>query len=93
MDVAAWLRGVGLAQHEQTFRDNAIDAEVLPQLTDEHLKELGLPLGHRLRLLNAIAALNDRVASRADSGTATAARRTRPSRSRRCACRRCRRGR
>ena len=59
MDVAAWLRGVGLPQYEQTFRDKAIDAEVLPQLTDEHLKELGLPLGHRLRLLNAIATLND----------------------------------
>jgi len=75
MDVAAWLRGVGLPQYEQTFQDNAIDAEVLPQLTDEHLKELGLPLGHRLRLLNAIAALNESaVASQADSGTATAAR-------------------
>jgi len=75
VDVAAWLRGVGLPQYEQTFRDNAIDAEVLPQLTDEHLKELGLPLGHRLRLLNAIAALNDSaVASQADPGTATAAR-------------------
>ncbi|TGS88730.1 hypothetical protein EN821_34750, partial [Mesorhizobium sp. M2D.F.Ca.ET.178.01.1.1] len=33
MDVAVWLRGLGLQQYEQAFRDNAIDAEVLPELT------------------------------------------------------------
>jgi class 3 adenylate cyclase len=57
MDIAAWLRSLGLEQYEQAFRDNAVDADVLPTLTNEHLKELGLPLGHRLKLLNAIAAL------------------------------------
>ncbi len=61
MDIAAWLRSLGLEQYEQTFRDNAIGGDVLPALTDEHLKELGLPLGHRLKLLNAIAALHARA--------------------------------
>ena len=56
MDVAAWLRDLGLHQYERLFSDNEIDASVLPKLTDEHLKELGLPLGHRLKLLEAIAA-------------------------------------
>jgi class 3 adenylate cyclase/tetratricopeptide (TPR) repeat protein len=57
VDITAWLRELGLEQHEQAFRDNAIDFEVLPDLTDDHLKELGMPLGHRLKLLKAVAAL------------------------------------
>ena len=43
MDIDGWLRGIGLEQYAQTFRDNAIDADVLRDLTDEHLRELGLP--------------------------------------------------
>jgi class 3 adenylate cyclase len=61
VDIAAWLRSLGLEQYEQTFRDNAIGGDVLPALRDEHLKELGLPLGHRLKLVNAIAALHVRA--------------------------------
>ena len=58
MDVGAWLRGLGLGQYEQAFRDNDIDAEVLPELTADDLSELGVAsLGHRKRLLDAIAAL------------------------------------
>ena len=57
MDIDSWLGGIGLQQYAQTFRDNAIDADVLRDLTDEHLRELGLPLGARLKLLRAIAAL------------------------------------
>ena len=57
MDIDGWLRGIGLEQYAQTFRDNAIDADVLRDLTDEHLRELGLPLGTRLKLLRAVAAL------------------------------------
>jgi class 3 adenylate cyclase len=57
LDIDGWLRGIGLGQYAQTFRDNAIDADVLRDLTDEHLRELGLPLGGRLKLLRAIAAL------------------------------------
>ena len=58
LDIDGWLRGIGLEQYAQTFRDNAIDADVLCDLTDEHLRELGLPLGARLKLLRAVAALN-----------------------------------
>lgn len=57
MDVREWLRGLGLAQYERQFRDNEIDADVLADLSDGDLKRLGIPLGDRKRLLNAIAAL------------------------------------
>ena len=58
MDIAVWLRGLGLEQYEAAFRANAIDASVLPRLTAEDLKDLGVTLvGHRRRLLDAIAAL------------------------------------
>jgi class 3 adenylate cyclase len=59
VDIAAWLHGLGLQQYEQAFRDNAIDAAVLPELTADDLKDLGVNLvGHRRRLLTAIAALH-----------------------------------
>jgi class 3 adenylate cyclase len=57
LDIDGWLRGIGLEQYAQTFRDNAIDADVLGDLTDAHLRELGLPLGARIKLLRAVAAL------------------------------------
>ncbi len=57
MDIGGWLRGLGLGQYETTFRENEIDAEVLPELTESDLSQLGVPLGHRKRLLKAIAAL------------------------------------
>jgi len=58
MDVAVWLRELGLEEYEPAFRANAIDARVLPRLTAEDLKDLGVGLvGHRRRLLDAIAAL------------------------------------
>jgi class 3 adenylate cyclase len=57
LDIDGWLRRIGLEQYAQTFRENAIDADVLCDLTDEHLRELGLPLGARLKLLRAVAAL------------------------------------
>jgi SAM (Sterile alpha motif) domain-containing protein len=56
LDIDGWLRVIGLEQYVQTFRDHAIDADVLCDLTDEHLRELGLPLGARLKLLRAVAA-------------------------------------
>src|SRR5438105_14938633 len=62
MDIATWLNGLGLEQYAQTFRDNAIDDTVLPVLSETHLEKLGLPLGHRLKLLQAIAALRETVA-------------------------------
>jgi hypothetical protein len=57
MDVGDWLRSLGLGQHEALFRENEIDAEVLPELTDGDLEKIGVPLGHRKRLLKAIANL------------------------------------
>ena len=57
MDIGGWLRGLGLGQYEATFRESEIDAEVLPELTESDLSQLGVPLGHRKRLLKAIAAL------------------------------------
>src|SRR5437763_913708 len=58
MDVAEWLRRLGLEQHVPAFRANDIDEEVLRRLTGEDLRELGvISIGHRRRLLDAIAAL------------------------------------
>jgi len=57
MDVAVWLRGLGLQQYEALFRENDIDAEVLSDLTDGDLEKIGVSLGHRKRLLKAVAAL------------------------------------
>jgi class 3 adenylate cyclase/pimeloyl-ACP methyl ester carboxylesterase len=58
VDVGTWLRGLGLSQYEQAFRDNNIDAGLLPTLTADELRELGVAsLGHRKRLLAAIATL------------------------------------
>src|ERR1700688_2971883 len=57
MDIGGWLRGLGLGQYEATFRESEVDAEVLPELTESDLSQLGVPLGHRKRLLKAIAAL------------------------------------
>jgi hypothetical protein len=45
------------SQYEAMFRESEIDAEVLPELTESDLSQLGMPLGHRKRLLKAIAAL------------------------------------
>jgi class 3 adenylate cyclase/predicted ATPase len=57
MDVGLWLRQLGLGQYEAAFRENEIGADVLPDLTETDLEKLGLTLGHRKRLLKAIANL------------------------------------
>ena len=58
MDVAGWLRGLGLDQYAANFRENKIDADVLPQLTADDLNDIGVTaVGDRRRLLDAIAAL------------------------------------
>ncbi|WP_422033929.1 hypothetical protein [Reyranella sp.] len=54
-DIADWLRGLGLAKHVDLFRANDIDFDVLPSLSEEEFKELGLSLGDRKRLLKGIA--------------------------------------
>jgi class 3 adenylate cyclase/tetratricopeptide (TPR) repeat protein len=57
MDVATWLRSLGLERHEAAFRDNLIDMDVVPELTENDLEKLGLALGDRKRVLKAIASL------------------------------------
>jgi hypothetical protein len=58
MDIVVWLRSLSLERYEAAFRENEIDGTVLPGLTAEDLKELGVAaLGHRRKLLDAIAAL------------------------------------
>jgi len=57
MELGDWLRSLGLERYEAVFRENAIDPDVLCDLTEEHLRELGVPLGARLKLLKAIVAL------------------------------------
>ena len=57
MDIVVWLRSLGLEQYEAAFRENAIDVSVLPDLTDQDLEKLGVLLGHRRKLLRAIANL------------------------------------
>ena len=58
MDIVVWLRSLGLGKYEAAFRENEIDETVLPSLTHETLKELGVAsFGHRVKLLDAIAAL------------------------------------
>jgi class 3 adenylate cyclase/predicted ATPase len=62
MDVVVWLRNLGLERYEAAFRENEIDETVLPSLTHETLKELGVTaVGHRLRLLDSIAALHTKA--------------------------------
>ena len=60
MDIAGWLRSLGLEQYAPAFRDNDIEAETLPQLTGEDLIALGVTsVGHRRRLLTAMAFFED----------------------------------
>jgi class 3 adenylate cyclase/predicted ATPase len=80
MDVVVWLRSLGLAKYEAAFRESEIDETVLPDLTAEDLKELGVTaLGHRRKLLAAIAALRDDASGKVPSiDTATAPSSQRP---------------
>ena len=57
MDVGGWLRNLGLGQYESAFLKNAIDTDVLPELTEGDLEKLGIPLGDRKRLIKAIRAM------------------------------------
>ena len=66
MDVGGWLRGLGLGQYEASFRDNEIDGAVLPILTVDDLKDLGVAVvGHRRKIMSAIETLNAAPAAEA----------------------------
>jgi class 3 adenylate cyclase len=68
MDIAVWLQSLGLEEYEAAFRDNKINERVLPNLTQEDLKEIGVgPVGHRRILLDAIAALHNNAGGKAPS--------------------------
>jgi class 3 adenylate cyclase/tetratricopeptide (TPR) repeat protein len=69
MDVGTWLGSLGLDHYESTFRENGIDADALPELTDQRLRDIGVPLGHRLRMLRAIRDLAVQAADAAPPAT------------------------
>ena len=74
MDIPGWLRNLGLEKYEAAFRDNEINEKVLPKLTAEDLKDIGIGIvGHRRVLLDAIAALraelNGKAAPAASAST------------------------
>jgi len=56
-EIADWLKTLGMSEYAQRFAENDIDIAVLPHLTDQHLKDLGVSLGHRLKMLHAVAQL------------------------------------
>jgi class 3 adenylate cyclase len=58
MNVAQWLNAIDLGQYEALFREHEINADVLPDLVEADLEKIGVPLGHRKRLMRAIAALS-----------------------------------
>ena len=72
MDLGTCLGNLGLGQFQSTFRDNGIDETVLPHLTEAHLREMGLPLGARIKLLAAIATLATETQRRSTADTTTA---------------------
>jgi hypothetical protein len=53
--IAHWLHALGFEQYAQRFAENEIDVSVLPHLTDQDLKDIGIPLGHRRKILAAIS--------------------------------------
>jgi SAM (Sterile alpha motif) domain-containing protein len=59
--IADWLAKLGMSEYAQRFAENRIDFSVLPDLTDQHLKDLGIALGDRLKLLRAIRELADGI--------------------------------
>jgi SAM domain (Sterile alpha motif) len=55
--IAEWLASLGLSEYAPRFAEHHVDVSVLPDLTDQDLTELGVPLGHRRKMLRAIAEL------------------------------------
>src|SRR5690242_8652367 len=74
-DIATWLQGLGMSDHAERFAENRIDLSVLHDLTDQDLKELGIVLGDRRKLLRAIAELGQNGTSKSSAFTGAAERR------------------
>jgi class 3 adenylate cyclase len=68
-DIDEWLASIGLSEYAKRFADNAIDVSVLHEVTEQDLKELGVLLGHRRKILRAIAELGNGGAGRAASAS------------------------
>ena len=66
-DIREWLGTKGFGRFADLFEENEIDAEALPELTDQHLKELGIALGPRVKLLKAIQQLREAGSSTEES--------------------------
>ena len=66
-EITTWLDGIGLAQYSTVFAENAIDLDILPDVTEADLERLGVALGDRKRILRAIAALSGRSSAPAAS--------------------------
>ena len=58
-EIADWLKKLGMSEYAQRFAENDIDGSVLPELTDQDLKDLGVSLGHRRKMLRAIRNLGN----------------------------------
>ena len=56
-EIVDWLNQLGMSEYAQRFAENKIDVSVLPYLTDQDLKDIGVPLGHRRKMLAAIGKL------------------------------------
>jgi class 3 adenylate cyclase/predicted ATPase len=67
--IAEWLASLGLSEYAQRFAENYVDASVLPDLTDQDLTDLGIPLGHRRKMLRAIAELDGAALEPAEAAT------------------------
>src|SRR4029453_19347162 len=63
LPIAEWLNTLGFGQYAQRFADNDIDANILRDLTDADLEKIGVSLGHRKRILRAIAELDEAALS------------------------------
>jgi hypothetical protein len=72
--IEEWLTGLGFGEYKAAFKDNGVDGDVLPFLTADDLKEIGVTaVGHRRKMLNAIAALQARVDSATENASPTPA--------------------
>src|SRR5499427_2162419 len=69
--IADWLRRLGLPEYAERFAENGIDVSVLPHLTDQDLKDMGVLLGHRRKMLAAIGELSSRPAAAPAPATGT----------------------
>src|SRR3974390_1392855 len=69
-EIADWLQKLGMSEYAERFTENGIDVSVLRYLTDQDLKDIGVLLGHRRKMLASISELTGATPSTAESATA-----------------------